>query len=47
MGEAGAILVGPETARRITGFFSIHEVGMQQFKNISNAVMVYRILGSL
>ena len=44
--EAGAILVGPETARRIVGLFSIREVGMQQFKNISDAVMVYRILGS-
>jgi class 3 adenylate cyclase len=47
LGEAGAILVGPETARRITGLFSIREVGMRQFKNISDAVMVYRILGLL
>ena len=47
IGEAGAILVGPETAQRIAGFFSIHEVGMRQFKNISDAVMVYRILGYL
>jgi DNA-binding response OmpR family regulator len=47
IGEAGAILVGPETARRIAGFFSIHEVGMRQFKNISDAVMVYRVLGLL
>jgi class 3 adenylate cyclase len=45
LGEAGAILVGPETARRIAGLFSIYEVGMRQFKNISDAVMVYRILG--
>jgi class 3 adenylate cyclase len=47
LGEAGAILVGPETARRIVGLFSIGEVGMRQFKNISDAVMVYRILGVL
>ena len=45
LSEAGAILVGPETARRIVGFFSIREVGMRQLKNISDAVMVYRILG--
>jgi CheY-like chemotaxis protein len=47
LGEAGAILVGPETARRIAGFFSMREVGMRQFKNISEAVMIYRILGLL
>jgi class 3 adenylate cyclase len=47
IGEAGAVLVGPETARRIAGWFSIGEVGMRQFKNISDAVMVYRILGFL
>ena len=47
LGEAGALLVGPETARRIAGLFSIREVGRRQFKNISDAVMVYRILGFL
>jgi DNA-binding response OmpR family regulator len=46
LSEAGSIFVGPETARRIVGLFSIREVGMRQLKNISDAVMVYRILGS-
>lgn len=45
LGEAGTVLVGPETARRIAGLFAVRELGIRQFKNISEAVMVYQILG--
>jgi DNA-binding response OmpR family regulator len=45
LGEGGAVLVGPETARRIAGHFRIKEIGQRQFKNITEEVMVYRILG--
>jgi len=46
LGEAGAILVGPETARRVTGLFPVHPLGIHQLKNITESVIVYRILGS-
>jgi DNA-binding response OmpR family regulator len=45
LGEPGSVLVGPETARRIAGFFAVRELGIHQFKNISEAVMVHQILG--
>src|SRR5215475_7933392 len=35
LGEAGTVLVGPETARRINGFFSLRPLGIRQFKNIT------------
>ena len=44
LGEAGTVLVGPETARRINGLFSLRPLGIRQFKNITEAVMVYQIL---
>jgi class 3 adenylate cyclase len=47
MGEAGTVLVGPETARRITGFFAVRSLGIYQLKNITEAVMVYQILGHM
>ena len=39
------VLVGPETARRVAGRFLMQEIGQRQLKNISEEVMVYRILG--
>jgi class 3 adenylate cyclase len=47
LSEAGTVLVGPETARRITGLFAVRQLGMRQFKNITEAVMVYQILGNM
>jgi class 3 adenylate cyclase len=47
LGEPGTVLVGPETARRIAGLFTVRELGMRQFKNISDSVMVYQILGMM
>jgi class 3 adenylate cyclase len=47
LGEAGTVLVGPETARRITGLFAVRQLGMHQLKNITEAVMVYQILGHM
>jgi len=47
LGEAGTVLVGPETARRITGLFTVRQLGMHQLKNITEAVMVYQILGNM
>ena len=44
LGEDGVILVGPETARRVEGCFLLQEIGLRQFKNISEEVLVYRIL---
>jgi len=47
LGEAGTVLVGPETARRITGLFAVRPLGMRRLKNITEAVMVYQIVGSM
>jgi class 3 adenylate cyclase len=47
LGEGGAVLVGPETARRIAGRFLMHEIGQRQLKNISEEMLVYRILGAV
>src|SRR5262245_15344749 len=45
LSEASTVLVDPETARRITELFAVRQLGMRQFKNITEAVMVYQILG--
>jgi DNA-binding response OmpR family regulator len=47
LGEGGMVLVGPETARRIAGCFRIQEIGQRQLKNISEEMLVYRILGAM
>ena len=47
LAEAGTVLVGPETARRITGFFAVRQLGLRQLKNITEAVMVSQILGNM
>jgi class 3 adenylate cyclase len=47
LGEGGAVLVGPETAQRIAGRFRMQEMGQRQLKNISEEMMVYRILGAV
>jgi len=41
--EGGAILVGPETARRIEGQFSTKEIGKRQLKNVKGEVALYQV----
>jgi DNA-binding response OmpR family regulator len=45
LSEGDAVLVGPETARRLEGIFPMQALGQQQLHNVSEKVMVYRILG--
>ncbi len=40
----GDILLGPETARRVTGTVMLFERGRMQFKNIKDAVHVYSLV---
>lgn len=47
LGTAGTVLVGPETAGRITEFFTVHPLGIYQLKNITGDVMIYQILESI
>jgi DNA-binding response OmpR family regulator len=47
LSTAGTVLVGPETARRITGLFPVRQLGMHQLKNITEDVMIYQILESI
>jgi DNA-binding response OmpR family regulator len=42
--EGGAILVGPETARRIEGHFATKEIGKKRLKNVKGEVMIYGVL---
>ena len=43
--EAGQILVGPETVRRLGGCYCLQRLGRECLKNIAEAVDVHRILG--
>ncbi len=43
--EGGAILVGPETARRIEGDLPTKEIGKRQLKNVKDEVMIYQVPG--
>ena|GEM_PF-448325 len=45
--EVGQILVGPETARRLGNQYRLEDLGHQYFKNITEAIDVYRVLGRL
>ena len=44
LAQAGMLLIGPETAQRVAGIFSIQEVGEQHLKNIRHKVPVYQVL---
>ena len=46
LSAAGTVLVGPETARRITGLFTVRQLGIRPLKNITEDVMIYQILGN-
>ena len=41
--EGGAILVGPETARRIEGDLPTKEIGKRQLKNVKDEVALYQV----
>jgi class 3 adenylate cyclase len=45
LAEGGTVLVGPETARRLEGIFPMQALGQRQLRNVSEKVMIYRILG--
>ncbi len=45
LSEEGAVFIGPETARRLDGVFPMQALGQQQLHNVSEKVMIYRILG--
>ena len=47
LAESGMVLVGAETFRRIAGHFVVQEFGVQQLKNVSERLMLYRILGEV
>ncbi|MFQ5990482.1 MAG: response regulator [Candidatus Methylomirabilales bacterium] len=42
--EAGQILVGPETVRRVGGRYPLVKVGRENLKNLAEAVDIHRIL---
>jgi len=43
--EAGQLLVGPETARRLQDHYHLTRLGREYLKNIAEAVDIYRVLG--
>src|SRR5262245_963773 len=43
--EAGQILVGPETIRRLGDRYRVESLGRKRLKNIAEAIEVYHILG--
>jgi DNA-binding response OmpR family regulator len=43
--EAGQILIGPETARRLEDRYRLARLGHEHLKNIAEAVDIYRVLG--
>ena len=42
--KEGDILVGPETAKRVKGQFTLYERGSMQFKNIQEAIRVHSLV---
>ncbi len=42
--RSGDILIGPETARRISGHILVHDVGLMSFKNVCEPVHVYSLV---
>ena len=46
LSEGSMVLIGPETARRVEDHFLLKEFGTRQLKNITDEMMIYRILGN-
>jgi len=47
MAEAGQLLVGPETMRRLGQRYQVAQLGRTHLKNLDQAVDVYRVVGSV
>jgi class 3 adenylate cyclase len=47
LAEGGTLPIGPETARRVAGLFTMREFGPRQLKNIAKAVTLFQILGAV
>lgn len=45
MAEAGQLLVGPETVRRLGNRYHVVRLGREHLKNLNKAVDIYRVLG--
>ena len=43
--EAGQVLVGPETARRLGNRYLLERIGCEHLKNVAEAVDIHRVLG--
>jgi class 3 adenylate cyclase len=43
--EVDQILLGPETARRLGERYRLEGLGSTRFKNITEAIDIYRVLG--
>jgi class 3 adenylate cyclase len=44
MAEAGQLLIGPETARRLDPRYHVERLGYERLKNLSQIIDVYRVL---
>ena len=45
LAQGGMVFIGPETARRVAGYFALKEIGKQQLKNVTEDVFVHQVLG--
>jgi len=45
--QAGQLLVGPETVRRLGNGYQVERLGREYLKNLAQAVDIYRVLGSV
>ena len=43
---AGQIVIGPETALRLGDAYRLESLGAENFKNVSDAVEIHRVLGA-
>jgi len=43
--EAGQLLIGPETARRVGDGYRVQRLGPKRLKNLEEAVEIYRVMG--
>ncbi len=47
IGEGGTLLIGPETANRARGTFSLSEIGEKDLKNVEKPVMIFQVRDQL
>jgi class 3 adenylate cyclase len=47
LAEAGHLLVGPETMRRLGNRYQVQRLGYERLKNLDKAVDIYRVVSSL